>query len=50
MKNTTPVYLMDLNEQNQKSIMEGFERLRERAEQQNKEVIVGYYLDNPIVE
>jgi len=41
MSNKTPIYLRDLNEQNQKSIMEGFEELKERAEQEDKEVIVG---------
>lgn len=50
MKNSTPVYLRDLNKQNQKSIMEGFEDLKERTEQQDKEIIVGYYLDTPKIE
>ena len=43
MKNLTPVYLRDLNKQNQKSIMEGFERLVEKADMEDREIIVGYY-------
>ncbi len=47
----TNIYLRDLKEENQTdSFIKGIEKLKEQAEKEDKEVIIGKYFDNPYIE
>ena len=52
MKSSTPIYARDLKASMQKDtwLGKGFEALLEKAVEQEKDVLVGYFLDKPYIE
>ena len=48
----SPVYLRDLevDKQTEGFLGKGLDKLKEKAKQTNSEIIVGYYLDKPIIQ
>ena len=48
----SPVYLRDLEKEKatEAFLGKGLDKLKERAEKEDKNIIVGHYLDRPILE